>query len=61
MNRLQPNLPQAVPTIRPNGDVAIDLTHQGQVVGSLNVTCVVERLFAHFGIFQDPAAPRRLP
>jgi hypothetical protein len=52
------DLPQAVPTVRPNGDVVLEVTHYGQVVGGLNITQVLTNWFARLGWLQPtPAQP----
>jgi hypothetical protein len=43
------DLPQAVPTIKPNGDVVLEVTHYGQVVGGLNVTQLLGNWFERLG------------
>jgi len=51
------DLPQATPTIKPNGDVVLEVTHYGQVVGGLNVTQVLSNWFQRMGWLQSPATP----
>jgi len=46
------DLPQVTPTIKSNGDVVMEITHYGEVVGGLNVTKVVSAWFGKLGIFQ---------
>jgi hypothetical protein len=46
------DLPQATPTIKPNGDVVLEVTHYGQVVGGLNVTQVLSNWFQRMGWLQ---------
>mgnify|MGYP001461181311 CR=1 FL=1 len=54
-------LPQAVPTIKPNGDVVLEVTHYGNVVGGLNVTQVLGNWFQRMGWLQPPSAPVPTP
>jgi hypothetical protein len=56
MSQQKLDLPQASPTIKPNGDVVIEVTHYGQVVGGLNVTQVLSNWFQHMGWLQPPPA-----
>lgn len=52
------DLPQATPTIRQNGDVVLEITHYGQVVGGFNVTRVLGNWFQRMGWLQPkPQAP----
>ena len=55
------DLPQAMPTIKPNGDVVLEVTHYGQSVGSLNVTQVLGNWFKRLGWLQPPAAAPLAP
>jgi hypothetical protein len=48
-------LPQAVPTILPNGDVGLGFVQQGQLVGGLNVTQLLANAIAHFTAPKDTA------
>jgi hypothetical protein len=54
------DLPHAVPTIKPNGDVVLEITHYGQVVGGLNVTQVLGNWFQRLGWLQPPPRPARI-
>lgn len=57
-NQQKLDLPQAIPTIKPNGDVVLEVTHYGQVVGGLNVTQVLGNWFERLGWLQPkPAHP----
>jgi len=49
------DLPQAIPTVDRNGDIAIEFVHRGEVVGSLNATKIMSNWFARLGWFQPPA------
>lgn len=57
MSNQKLDLPQAVPTIKPNGDVVLEVTHYGQVVGGLNVTQVLSNWFERMGWIQPKPAP----
>jgi len=48
------DLPQVAPTIKANGDVVLEVTHYGEVVGGLNVTKVLSTWFAKLGVLQSP-------
>lgn len=61
MSNQKLDLPQAVPTIKPNGDVVLEVTHYGQVVGGLNVTQVLSNWFTKLGWLQPPAEPAPSP
>jgi len=54
------NLPIATPTIHPNGDVFLELTHQGQAIGGVNMTKLASGLFARLGWFQPDPGPSQL-
>lgn len=57
MSNQKLDLPQAVPAIRPNGDVVLEVTHYGQVVGGLNVTQVLSNWFERMGWIQPKQVP----
>jgi hypothetical protein len=48
-------LPQAVPTVLPNGDIGLGFVQQGQLIGGLNVTQLLVNAFAHFTAPKDTA------
>jgi hypothetical protein len=54
MSKPELELPQAVPTIKQNGDVVLEVTHHGRVVGGLNVTQVLSNWFEQLGWLQPP-------
>lgn len=50
-------LPTPRPVVRPNGDSVLELVQDGQLVGELNFSRMVENWFDALGIIKKPARP----